>query len=214
MKKYNIITASCIIISSSLLLIILQSACFASDIKIIEKQFIAVLNKNAKIAGNWKFINSDGWKIKDDNNNVSISQDSEGTYATTTLLSLAVMNDWPAAVKFILDKGGNINAPDSQMDTPLHKASYLGLNEMVNLLIKKGADVNAANRDGNTPLHSTTFHTRYKTAEILLKNGADVNAVNINGETPIFMLKDYLGSSSDSTEEMIGLFEKYGGMDE
>jgi ankyrin repeat protein len=179
-----------------------------------ELQFIKAINEKVKETGGWEFINEDGWKTgRDKSNNIVISKESSGTPQTTTLLSLAVINNWSNAVKLIIDNGGNINAPDNEGESPLHKASYLGFNNIADYLIKKKSNVNAANRDGMTPLHLTVFFTRYKTAEILLKNGADINAVNNGGETPLFVLKNYVMTHDDNYNKMLRLFTNRGGTD-
>jgi len=178
-----------------------------------ELQFINAINEKVKESGGWKFINTDGWKIgRDEKDNLIIARESFGSPQATTLLSLGAINNWPDAVSFILENGGDVNAADSEGETALHKAAYTGADDMVNILLKKGANIKAVNRDGMTPLHLTVFFKRYEAAKILLKNGADINAVNKNGETPLYILKNYIKSSGGSAEKMEKLFLKHGGI--
>ena len=48
-----------------------------------------------------------------------------------------------ARVRELLEKGANVNAKDSNGDTPLHKAACRGYARVARLLIEHGADVNA-----------------------------------------------------------------------
>lgn len=178
-----------------------------------EQQFIKALDEKARETGNWKFINEDGWSITGDKDNGLILSQSGKCPQTTTLLSFAVINRWPDATRYILGKGGGINVTDSEGETPLHKAAYLGLTDFVTLLAEKGADVNLKNNDGMTPLHLSVFFTVYEAAAALLKKGADVNAVNNNGETPLFILKNYIINDSKSKKKMERLFTDRGGTD-
>lgn len=55
------------------------------------------------------------------------------------------------AVRFLLDKGADVNAHEPRGQTALMEAAYLGHRETVRLLLSQGADVNVAS-DYGTPL--------------------------------------------------------------
>jgi ankyrin repeat protein len=55
-------------------------------------------------------------------------------------------------VKWLVDRGLDVNAATKTGDTALHGAAYRGANSIVTYLIEKGAKVNAANSAGLTPL--------------------------------------------------------------
>lgn len=58
-------------------------------------------------------------------------------------------------VKLLIEKGANVNALDSDRNTPLHIAAQGKTDdhhEAAELLIAAGADVNAFNGDQETPL--------------------------------------------------------------
>ena len=76
---------------------------------------------------------------------------SEGADLTQELSNAIVANDQDR-VKFLVEKGADINKPDNQGGTPLTNAARQRQDKMVELLIKLGADVNEANTDGMTPL--------------------------------------------------------------
>jgi|GEM_PF-3379274 len=88
------------------------------------------------------------------------------------------------AVKQFIDAGTDIHCTNKKGFTPLHIASRLGHNGIVQLLVDHKANVNSGQRDftfdpnlenGLTPLHSATEGGYLNTVELLLKNGAEVN---------------------------------------
>jgi ankyrin repeat protein len=86
------------------------------------------------------------------------------------------------AVKLMLDLGADINASDSNGDTPLHCAVYAGLDSIVEYLIGHGAALNPTNKAGVTPLKAATdgfvsagmLATRSSTAALLRRLGASM----------------------------------------
>jgi len=82
----------------------------------------------------------------------------------------------------------------------LHRATWDGHKEVVELLISKGADVNAKDMYGKTPLHRACEGEK-GIAELLIDKGVDVNAEDNDGETPL-----------DHAEgEIADLLRKHGG---
>lgn len=57
-----------------------------------------------------------------------------------------------SVVRYMLDRGVDVNAKDSAGNTALIAAATAGQWEMTDLLLKAGADVNAVNSSGNTAL--------------------------------------------------------------
>ena len=55
-------------------------------------------------------------------------------------------------MKFLIDKGLDVNAKAKQGETVLMFAAWHGRFEVVKFLIDKGADVNATSKDGQTAL--------------------------------------------------------------
>lgn len=86
------------------------------------------------------------------------------------------------------DGSVDIDAPDSQENTPLHYAAW-GNREILLELLNHNATVDAKNNSGNTPLHIAASHQSPNSPEciiILVKKGlAEVDAVNNNGSTPL-----------------------------
>ena len=90
-----------------------------------------------------------------------------------------------AAVKAFLEKGINVNTPDSGGTTPLSMTALAGEAETAKFLISKGADVNVQHKDGATPLHLAAFFGETEVVELLLDSNATINTQNRKGETPL-----------------------------
>lgn len=92
------------------------------------------------------------------------------------------------AVRALLEKKADANAPQADGTTALHWAARWDDSEMAGMLIHAGAKVQAANGDGATPLFLATENGSAAMIETLLKGGADVNApVLSHGETALMM---------------------------
>jgi len=88
-----------------------------------------------------------------------------------------------SAVRSLLDKKVDVNAPGLDGATALHWAVYLDDIETARLLVEAGANVNAPNRYGVPPLSLAATNGNAAMAELLLKAGADPNAATPEGET-------------------------------
>lgn len=122
-----------------------------------------------------------------------------------TALHIAVDCNNLDLVTQLLDKGANIEKPDTFKKTALHKAVRGGHAEMVQFLLEKGADTGAATTNGSTALHMAIHHPpprssafdanqgerSSKIVELLLNHGGDVFKEDDNGKTPL----DHLPSS-------------------
>jgi ankyrin repeat protein len=99
----------------------------------------------------------------------------------------AAMQGDLAAVRTLIVKKADVNAPQVDGATALHWAVHLDNAEMVEALIKAGANVKAANRDGATPLSIAALYGNPRVVEALLKGGADAKARGANGETMLMI---------------------------
>jgi len=92
------------------------------------------------------------------------------------------------AVRALIEKKADVNAPQADGTTALDWVARWDDSEMAGLLIRAGANVQAANGDGATPLFLATENGSAAMIETLLKGGADVNApVLPHGETALMM---------------------------
>lgn len=84
-------------------------------------------------------------------------------------------------VRLLLESGADVNARDTNGDTPLIAAAFMGFNETVRLLLDKGADVNAQNNLGSTALMEAATMNKPEAVELLLSSGAETTAKNMAG---------------------------------
>ena len=89
-------------------------------------------------------------------------------------------------VSSLIEQGADVNARDTNGDTPLHLASRSAEKmEIVSLLIEGGANINVQDEDGDTPLHDALFLLgNTKLASFLIEKGADASIKNKNGKAP------------------------------
>jgi len=100
-----------------------------------------------------------------------------------TALHLAAFFGRPDAVRFLLDRGADVDAPGTgwMTGTPLHSAASSRRSEAVALLLDAGADPDARQSGGWTPLHAAARNGDLASVEALLAAGADPAVVNAEG---------------------------------
>jgi uncharacterized protein len=102
------------------------------------------------------------------------------------LADAAERRDGPA-VRQLLQRHANVNAPQPDGATALHWAAHWGDAATTGLLIAAGANVNAVNDLGVAPLHLACLTGDTTVVAMLLKNGANTDARPVSGETPLMM---------------------------
>lgn len=107
---------------------------------------------------------------------------AQGEGGANALISFVARQRVPA-VQDLLNRGANVNLPDSEGDTALNIAVQRGNVELVNLLLSKGADPNIKNKLGGTPLMWAGVFGRKEIAQLLLDKGADPRAKDVDGMT-------------------------------
>jgi uncharacterized protein len=108
--------------------------------------------------------------------------------ATAPEVADAAANNNQEAVRALLLRHADVNAPQSDGTTALHWAARWDNLETADLLIHAGADPKTANRDGATPMFLAAQDGDAAMIEKLLKAGADPNAAVLShGETALMM---------------------------
>jgi len=108
--------------------------------------------------------------------------------AAASELADAAMNGNKQAVRALLLRKVDVNAPQVDGTTALHWAVQSDDLETADLLIRAGANVSAANREGATPMQLATLNGNAAMIERLIKAGADVNLPLTNsGDTALMM---------------------------
>ena len=91
------------------------------------------------------------------------------------------------ALRALIQKKVDVNAPEADGSTALHWASYRDDLEGADLLLRAGAKVNAANDLGATPLWAASQNGSVAMVTKLLGAGANPNAALAAGETPVMV---------------------------
>jgi ankyrin repeat protein len=108
--------------------------------------------------------------------------------AGTSGLADAAMHRDRDAVRALLERKADVNAPQADGATALHWAARWNDLETADLLLAAGANPMAANRDGATPMFLACENGSAGMIERLLRAGADANApVLPHGETALMM---------------------------
>lgn len=155
-----------------LLIIMLQLAIFANQISgydaiqsaIVANDFSKLrsyLNENTIYKSDVESLNEDEVNVKDHSGKTLLM------YAVST----GVVNK--GAIKILIDKGADVNAQDTQGQTPLMIAVQNNwYSEVSELLIDRGADINAKDNNGNTVIDLVT---NTEILNMLVANGAPIH---------------------------------------
>ena len=100
-------------------------------------------------------------------------------------LSSAIIASDAERVKFLVDKGADVNKPDPQGWLPLQNAARQRKDAMVKLLIELGADPDAADQSGMTALDSAILRDHVPSVQMLLEGGADIEKPGLGGFRPL-----------------------------
>src|SRR6266702_3376122 len=102
------------------------------------------------------------------------------------------------AVRFLLERGADVNARRDDLWTPLHLAVNIGKLTVARMLLDHQADVNSRNGDGQAPLHLLSKRETSRDEDdgrdlvkLLLEWGANVNEQDKNNATPLDVASDY-----------------------
>ena len=86
----------------------------------------------------------------------------------------------------LLDEGISAFSVDQTGYTALHKAAFMGYDELAYALIEREPHlVDACDITHNTPLHVAAWTGHTRTAEALLEASANVSAADLAGNTPL-----------------------------
>jgi ankyrin repeat protein len=99
----------------------------------------------------------------------------------------AVMRGDTAALRALLTRSADINAPQADGSTALHWAVYRSDVTTAELLLRSGANPAAATRDGVTPLSLASINGDAAMITALVKGGANANEALPTGKTNLML---------------------------
>lgn len=88
-------------------------------------------------------------------------------------------------VKYLVEKGADVNITTKSGSRPLNQAAYGGHAEVMEYLISKGASASVDKYTGRTLLHLAAGSGNGEAVSMLLKKGYDVNERDKEGKTPL-----------------------------
>src|SRR3984893_16081848 len=113
---------------------------------------------------------------------------ASAAHAATSELADAVMRRDTAAIRTLMQKKADVNAPQKDGTTALLWAARYDDLDTADALIRAGAKVSTANRDGATPLQLASINGSAAMIEKLIKAGADPNApLTSSGDRALMM---------------------------
>jgi ankyrin repeat protein/CII-binding regulator of phage lambda lysogenization HflD len=88
------------------------------------------------------------------------------------------------AVKYLVEKGVNVNMENEERLTPLYYACQKGDLELVRYLVERGVNIQAKSKYGETPLYGACWRDNLELIKYLVEKGANIQAKSY-GETPL-----------------------------
>ncbi|KAJ5078069.1 ankyrin repeat protein [Anaeramoeba ignava] len=134
------------------------------------------------------------------NNSISIEHIE---YLIQKVLHLACQNNSLEIIKYLVEKGVDINAKTNDNETVLHLACQNNSIEIIKYLVEKGVDINAKTNNNETVLHLACQNNSLEIIKYLVEKGIDINAKTNENETVI-----HLACQNNSIEIIKYLVEK------
>ncbi|KAI8795246.1 ankyrin repeat and KH domain-containing protein 1 [Biomphalaria glabrata] len=124
------------------------------------------------------------------------------TYGNTALMKAVTLSNTESVVlKYLLDKGAEVNRRNNDGFTALHVAAESNNVSCSKLLLEYGAIVNLKCQAGLTPLHQAVGNVNL--VKLFLENHANVNAEDERGNTPLLLASKYFGDVEDVVKLLI-----------
>ncbi len=110
-------------------------------------------------------------------------------------LNNAIIADDLPRIKYLLDKGADVNARDPQGYTPLTNALRNKYQRVTKVLIERGADLELTDGNGRSPLLLSIEKDDQESAGMLLDAGADPTVTNKKGLTALHVAVEFASPS-------------------
>jgi quinoprotein dehydrogenase-associated probable ABC transporter substrate-binding protein len=109
---------------------------------------------------------------------------TEGADPQQELANALIAND-PERIKFLIEKGADVNKPDLQGWTPLTAAARQRHDKTIDLLVELGADPNKHDGNGMTPLAAALMRDHVPSIKALIDHGAELEEPGQDGYRPL-----------------------------
>ncbi|EEB55393.1 ankyrin repeat domain protein [Wolbachia endosymbiont of Culex quinquefasciatus JHB] len=127
------------------------------------------------------------------NNKYGSEQDS--------LLHLAAMVGEVNAVRYLINRGIDVNSRNAIFHTPLHLAAGIGHVEVVKILVREGnAEIEVFDARNQTPMHYAVNNKKLEIVKLLLELGADVNSARV-GQNSMKLSPIHIAVSNTNYDE-------------
>jgi ankyrin repeat protein len=124
-----------------------------------------------------------------------------------TVLHFLAVEGFTDGVRFLAERGADVNAVNEFGDAPLIDAAMLGNTEIAEVLLRHGANPDVISRTNDNPLHTAARKGNVRLVALLLDAGADARYETDLGES-VFDA----AAESDDPETLIELLQKHGMM--
>lgn len=105
-----------------------------------------------------------------------------------TVLHEAVLAGNSFFIKYLIDRGSDVDTNDNLGQTPLFLAISRDYVDIIQYLLKRKASMTFRDLNGNTALHRALISGKYNAARFLIQNGSDLHAINRQGESPMLLI--------------------------
>lgn len=129
---------------------------------------------------------NDTLKVKtlvENNPEIIHAKDKDGR----TPLHWACRGVYPEIVKYLAEKGADVNARDNNLVTPLISLANRNSIDGATILLRRGADPNIMDNTEQTPLHYAAARGFDEMVKILLEYNAETEPRNSYGRTPLVL---------------------------
>jgi ankyrin repeat protein len=123
-----------------------------------------------------------------------------------TVLHFLAVEYFTAGVRFLIERGADVNAVNTFGDTALQDVCGLGYEPLAELLLQHGADLHARLPERDSALQRAVRSGTVSLVRMLIDAGGDARFRTDDGET-IF---DTVDEARDNHEELIALLAEYG----